>query len=280
MSWSDGTPYIEKLAAGIYAYIQPDGSWMINNCGVIADPSGRSVLVDTTSTERRNRAMLAEVARVAPGTPSTLVNTHHHPDHTYGNGFLPARRASSVTTSAGRRCSGPGSRRPRSVADPDYGNLSAASGLTSSSTRMTLHLAEFPVELWHVGPAHTRDDVAGLAARAAGAVRRRPGLRGRAAPSCSKAPWPASASALQRMRELEPEVSLPATGRCAAGKEVARLLDEHGRVRRPRRRGGDRVYAAGLTPLEARSKHRTTTVSPTGGRASASVGNLHRAYPS
>ena len=31
MSWSDGTPYIEELAAGSYAYLQPDGSSMINN---------------------------------------------------------------------------------------------------------------------------------------------------------------------------------------------------------------------------------------------------------
>ena len=29
------------------------------------------------------------MAGVAAGDPKIAVNTHHHPDHTYGNGFLP-----------------------------------------------------------------------------------------------------------------------------------------------------------------------------------------------
>ena len=91
MTWDDGSPYVEELAAGVLAYVQPDGGWMVNNCGVVVDGSGTAVLVDTSSTERRTRAVLAEVAKVShQGAPRALVNTHHHPDHTYGNGFLPA----------------------------------------------------------------------------------------------------------------------------------------------------------------------------------------------
>ncbi len=68
MTWDDGTPYVEQLAPGMYAYVQPDGGWMVNNCGVVVDGAGTAVLVDTTSTEKRNRAVLAEVAKVdAPG---------------------------------------------------------------------------------------------------------------------------------------------------------------------------------------------------------------------
>ena len=90
MTWDDGSAYLQELAPGVYAYVQPDGGWMVNNCGVITDGSGDAVLVDTTSTEKRNRALLAEVAGVAARDPKIAVNTHHHPDHTYGNGFLPA----------------------------------------------------------------------------------------------------------------------------------------------------------------------------------------------
>ena len=112
MTWDDGSAYLEELAPGVYAYVQPDGGWMVNNCGVVTDGSGDAVLVDTTSTEKRNRALLAEVAGVAARDPKIAVNTHHHPDHTYGNGFLPARRRSSGTTCAARACCAPGSRRP------------------------------------------------------------------------------------------------------------------------------------------------------------------------
>lgn len=48
--------------------------------------------MDTASTERRNRALLERVAEVSVGAPRAVVNTHH-PDHTYGNGFLPAETA-------------------------------------------------------------------------------------------------------------------------------------------------------------------------------------------
>ena len=89
MTWDDGSAYLQELAPGVYAYVQPAGGWMVNNCGVITDGSGDAVLVDTTSTEKRNRALLAEVAGVAARDPKIAVNTHHHPDHTYGNGFLP-----------------------------------------------------------------------------------------------------------------------------------------------------------------------------------------------
>ena len=40
MTWDDGNPYVDQLADGVYAYVQPDGGWMVNNCGVVVDGSG------------------------------------------------------------------------------------------------------------------------------------------------------------------------------------------------------------------------------------------------
>ena len=40
MTWDNGTPYVEQLAPGMYAYVQPDGGWMVNNCGVVVDGGG------------------------------------------------------------------------------------------------------------------------------------------------------------------------------------------------------------------------------------------------
>ena len=74
MTWDDGSAYLQELAPGVYAYVQPAGGWMVNNCGLITDSSGDAVLVDTTSTEKRNRALLAEVAGVAARDPKIAVN--------------------------------------------------------------------------------------------------------------------------------------------------------------------------------------------------------------
>ena len=147
MTWDDGSAYLQELAPGVYAYVQPAGGWMVNNCGVITDGSGDAVLVDTTSTEKRNRALLAEVAGVAARDPKIAVNTHHHPDHTYGNGFLPAS-----TTIVGHHLCREGVLRAQLKAThelpADYGDLVVRPPDVTFDQDVTLHLDEFPVELW------------------------------------------------------------------------------------------------------------------------------------
>src|SRR4051794_6867192 len=146
MTWGDGDSYLEEMAPGVFAYVQPDGGWMVNNCGVITDGSGDAVLVDTTSTEKRNRALLAEVAGVAARDLKIAVNTHHHPDHTYGNGFLPA-----TTTIAGHHLCREGVLRAQLKATEelpaDYGDLVVRPPDVTFDSDVTLHLDAFPVEL-------------------------------------------------------------------------------------------------------------------------------------
>src|ERR671935_2499775 len=81
-------PYVQEVSDGIFAYIQPDGSWFLNNTGFLVGRGG-VVSINTTSTERRTRAYLEAIARVTDRPVRTLVNTHHHGDHTHGNCLLP-----------------------------------------------------------------------------------------------------------------------------------------------------------------------------------------------
>jgi cyclase len=75
---------IQQISEGLYAYLQPDGSWYLNNTGFLVSATG-VISIDATSTERRTRAYLDAIKTVTPLPVRTLVNTHHHGDHTHGN---------------------------------------------------------------------------------------------------------------------------------------------------------------------------------------------------
>lgn len=276
MSWDDGTPYVDRLADGVYAYVQPDGGWMVNNCGVVVDAAGSAVLVDTTSTERRNRAVLAEVAKVSTGAPRAVVNTHHHPDHTYGNGFLPAETVVIGHDKCRDEVLLAGLEATRVITTPDYGDLVLRPPQITFGDRMTLHLDGFPVELEHVGRAHTSNDVvvwlpeqkvlfAGDLAFAGGQ------------PFVLEGSLSGFRTAVARMRALGAEVLAPGHGPVCRGEEVGALLDRLdaylGYVLEVARAG----LADGLTPLETARRYRDN---PYAGWAETErfVGNLHRAY--
>ena len=56
-------PTVEEVSDGVFAYIQLDGSWGLNNAGFVVGNDGVTV-VDTCFTERRARAFLDAIHRV------------------------------------------------------------------------------------------------------------------------------------------------------------------------------------------------------------------------
>lgn len=83
-----GAAELQQLATGVWAYIQPDGGWMINNMGLVAGAEG-ATSIDTTSTEKRMRAYLRATAGVTDAPVRRVVLTHSHPDHCNGASLLP-----------------------------------------------------------------------------------------------------------------------------------------------------------------------------------------------
>src|SRR5271166_6137754 len=75
---------VRGVCEDVYAYLQPDGSWYLNNTGFLVSGAG-VISIDTTATERRTRAYLDAISAVTEKPVRTLVNTHHHGDHTHGN---------------------------------------------------------------------------------------------------------------------------------------------------------------------------------------------------
>ena len=56
-----GPGLLEEVAPQVFSYVQPDGTWFINNTGFIVGNSAVAS-IDTTSTELRNRAYMAAIA--------------------------------------------------------------------------------------------------------------------------------------------------------------------------------------------------------------------------
>ena len=73
-----GPPRLEEVSEDIHAYVQPDGTWWINNTGVVVGPQGVTA-IDSCSTERRTRATpvqglfgVVEIVAAADGTCARL----------------------------------------------------------------------------------------------------------------------------------------------------------------------------------------------------------------
>ena len=150
---------LEEVADGVFAYVQPDGSWMINNTGFLVARDGVTA-VDACSTERRTRAFLHTVASVARLPVRTLVNTHHHPDHTAGNGlFSGATIVAHDNAREEMRALG----LPRNTGtwtDVDYGDLRLTPPFLTFADRLTLWVDELRCELLFAGQAaHTTNDI-------------------------------------------------------------------------------------------------------------------------
>jgi cyclase len=146
------------VSEDIYAYVQPDGGWYISNTGFIVGRRG-VISIDTCSTQRRTRAYLDAIASVTRQPVRTLVNTHHHGDHTYGNCLLPG-----ATIVGHARCrdevlaSGP----PANLGiwtDVEWGDLEVAPPFLTYETGVTLWADDLRCEIRYAGtPAHTTND--------------------------------------------------------------------------------------------------------------------------
>ncbi|MGF1598853.1 MAG: MBL fold metallo-hydrolase [Acidimicrobiales bacterium] len=152
-------PHVEEVADRVFAYIQPDGTWFINNAGFLVADDG-IVAVDTCSTERRTRAFLRSVADVSTAPVRTVVNTHHHGDHTHGN-YL----THPATVIAHENCRtlmvAGGIQHYDGIFEPaDWGELELAPPTVTFTDRVTLWVGDLEVELHYIGgAAHTTNDV-------------------------------------------------------------------------------------------------------------------------
>lgn len=260
------------LADGVYGYVQPDGSWYINNCGFV-DAGDHTVLIDTCATEKRTSALLDTVAATTAKPVRTLVNTHHHGDHTNGNYLVTGatvlghRKTREVMVAEGIQ------KYEGIFTGNDWGSLELRAPDVVFDDRLTVYAGDVEIQLIHPGhAAHTTNDVLvwlpGQRVLYSGDLVFNGGspfaLMG------SVAGW---RRALDVVRALEPAVILPGHGP-ACGPEAVEVIDGYLRfVQELASRG----KSSGLSPLEA-AKSADLGEFAALSEQERLPGNLHRAY--
>jgi cyclase len=155
---SPGRPQLHEVSAGVYAYVQPDGTWWINNTGFLLGPQG-VISIDTCSTWRRTHAYRQAIAAVTSAPVRAVVNTHHHGDHTFGNCLFPG--AAIVAHERARaEAIAFGPPQPLPFWDgPDWGDLSLDPPFLTFTDEIALHSGDLRAQVRYVGTAaHTTND--------------------------------------------------------------------------------------------------------------------------
>jgi glyoxylase-like metal-dependent hydrolase (beta-lactamase superfamily II) len=167
---------LHELGPGLYAYLQPDGSWGWSNAGLITD-RGQAVLVDTLFDLGLTGAMLQTMRDAVPATAhfEALVNTHANGDHWFGNQLVPTSRI--VAT---RRCAeemlqqSPDGMAAMMAAAPglgatgaflrhifgrfQFGGIVPTLPTESFDAELALRVGDLEVRVRDLGPAHTSSD--------------------------------------------------------------------------------------------------------------------------
>jgi cyclase len=264
-------PRIEEVSNGVFAYVQLDGSWGLNNTGFIVGSDGITA-IDTCFTERRSRAFRDAIRSVSGLPVRALVNTHHHGDHTHGNFVFRGEsmiighelcRKEVIETGFGTKALFPG---------VDWGEIEIAPPTVTFENWMTMYVDDLRVELVYVGPAHTTNDVlVWLPERRivfSGDVIFHDGtpfaLMG------SIAGW---LEALKRLRALGAERIIPGHGAVCGPEVIDDVAAYLSFIQEVARKG----HAAGVGPLEAARETDLGRFEEWLDRERL-VGNLHRAY--
>ena len=168
-------PELSEVADGVFAWVQPDGSWGLSNAGLVQG-DGSSLLVDTLFDLRLTQRMLDAMSPLTDAAPiGTVVNTHANGDHCFGNQLVDGDGVDFVTSKATRDELAevpPG--RLKSLRDSsegvlgeffqfafgafDFDGITVPPVTSTFSGRTELAAGNRTVELIEVGPAHTAGD--------------------------------------------------------------------------------------------------------------------------
>jgi cyclase len=207
------------------------------------------VIVDTGATVSRALRLKEAVARVNQAEPVTIVNTHHHGDHFFGNCAFGTAGTIIAHHLAREEMAEAGLGLQQLWPHVDWGEVVLTLPTLTFTDRLTIRLGSLTAELIHVGPAHTTNDIVvwlpGPRVLFAGDV-----VFNGITPFTLMGSVAGSLAAVERVRELGPEVIVPGHG-AVGGPE---LLDETAAYLAWVTDLAAAGFRAGLSPLELARK--------------------------
>jgi cyclase len=219
---------LHELGDGLFAYLQPDGSWGWSNAGLITAP-GTSLLIDTLFDLRLTQDMLDAMRPVTQTSPiEQAMNTHGNGDHWYGNDLLPDGVPIIATASAleDMRALPPAAMHALTSVELegeladfarhafgrfDFSGIEGRLPSESFSGRYDLQVGERRVQLIELGPAHTPGDAIAYVPDA-GVVFTGDLLFIQGTPIMWAGPVSNWLAACQHIRELDARVLIPGHG--------------------------------------------------------------------
>lgn len=227
---------LHEVADGVFAYLQPDGSWGYSNAG-LATGEGESLLVDTLFDLSLTRAMLTAMEPYTTSCPiTTIVNTHANGDHCHGNQLVPGARVIASAATAAEMAELPpsalhalkqldlgedGNRFVSEAFGPfRFDDIAFAPPTETFSGHLEGEVGGRPFRLEEVGPAHTSGDVI-VFLPDAGVVFTGDICFIGSTPIIWRGPVGNWLRACARLRELQPSVVVPGHGPVVSVDEIA-----------------------------------------------------------
>src|SRR5262245_28033578 len=175
MSYSKG---LHEISDGVWAYLQPDGSWGWSNAGLVTDGDA-ALLVDTLFDLPLTVEMLEAMRRAVPAAEriGIVVNTHANGDHCYGNQLVEGAEIIATTAAADEMREVPAERLAalvdgaeslgeelaawvRHAFGPfDFRGITMTLPTHTFSGDLELQVGDRRLRLVDMGPAHTRGDL-------------------------------------------------------------------------------------------------------------------------
>ncbi len=171
------TQGVHNVGDGLYAYVQPDGTWGFSNAGLVTD-GGETLLIDTLFSLPLTRRMLDDFKKVPGGNSiGRLVNTHANPDHFFGNQLIEGAEIIATERTAKDMANYDPARmqtlpqRWHEMGESgefmfeamgrhfDYSGIVVTPPTETFVDKRTLSVGSKTVELIDLGPAHTASDV-------------------------------------------------------------------------------------------------------------------------